>query len=262
MRSRLFVVLLAAGLLAVGDVDQVRGQDEDDPAKAAELISDAVKARGGEAYLKIRTIVTQGQYTGFVKGVSGIPQPFVDYIVYPDRERTEFSKGNTKVIQTNVASTGWVYDAEQKMIRDQKDDQVKGWLQGIRYDLDNLLRRGSKEPGVKLVYLGRREAWLNTFTRAVRLDFSDGASATIHFDPRSKLPVMTEYKIVREEGTTSEEQIRYFQWIEVDGVQFPKIQDSYREKIQTSRVYFDQIRFNIEVPEKLFAKPASIKEVK
>ncbi|HEU4391833.1 MAG TPA: hypothetical protein VFV34_28865 [Blastocatellia bacterium] len=260
MRTSLFV-LLAAGLLAVGPANQAGGQDEDDPAKAAELISDAIKARGGEAYLKIRTIMTQGQYTGFAKGVSGIPQPFVDYIVYPDRERTEFSKGNTKVIQTNVASTGWVYEAEQKMIRDQTEDQIKVWLQGIRYDLDNLLRRGSKEPGVKLVYLGRREAWLNTFTRAVRLDFTDGASTTMHFDPKSKLPVMTEYKMVHDVGT-SEEQIRYYQWIEVDGVQFPKIQDSYRAKIQTSRVYYDQIKFNADIPEKLFAKPASIKEVK
>jgi hypothetical protein len=254
-------VTITVGLFAASAFAGGRAQDENDPAKAAELISEAIKARGGDAYLKVRSIMTQGQYTPFFKGVSAIPQPFVDYIVYPDRERTEFGKGSSRLIQTNAANTGWIYDGEQKMIRDQKDDQIKIWLQGIRYDLDNLLRRGSKEAGVKLIYLGRREAWLNTFTQAVRLDFSDGASATIHFDPRSRLPVMTEYKLIRDEGM-SDEQIRYFQWIDVDGVQFPKIQDSYRGKIQTSRVYFEQVKFNADVAERLFAKPLSIKEVK
>jgi hypothetical protein len=237
------------------------GQEENEAAKAAELINDAIRARGGNAYLSMRSIMTQGEYTQFIKGISGIPQRFIDYIIYPDRERTEFGKGDRKYIQTNSGNTGWIYEAEQKMIRDQKEDQVQRWLQAIRYDLDNLLRTGPKQPGVKLVYVGRREAWRNTFTQAVRLDFNDGASVTIHFDPRSRLPMMTEFKTIAEKGTVNE-QIRYFQWIEVGGVQFPKIQDSYREGVQTSRAYFETIEFNVDIPEKLFAKPASYKELK
>ena len=236
-------------------------QDENDPEKAAALIRDAIKARGGDTYTKIRTLVSRGQFSPFEKGASQAPMPVVDYLVYPDRERTEFGKGDTKSVQTNSGAKGWVYDAGQKIIRDQTEDQIQVGQQSLRYDLDNLLRRAAQEAGAKLVYVGRREVWRNTFSEAVRIDFTDGASVTLHFDPRAKLPLMTEYKIITE-GKTSNEQSRYFRWVEFGGVQFPTIIDVYREAIQSARYSVDSVEFNVEVPEKLFAKPVNIKEVK
>jgi hypothetical protein len=258
--SLALAALVAVSLLS--DASRALPQDdENDPAKAAALIRDCIKARGGDTYLKITSIVSRGAYTPFVKGVSGLPDTFTDYIAYPDRERTDFGKGGHKLIQANTGETGWLYDAAQKMVRDQKEDQVKRWQQGFRYDLDNLLRHGWQEQGAKVVYLGRREAWKNTFSEAVRIDFADGASVTLHFDPRTKLPLMNEYKIVAEEGRTSE-QIRYYQWDDHSGVMFPRIQDSYRDGLQTNRVIFDFFTLNGQIPEKTFTKPASIREVK
>ena len=236
-------------------------QDENDPAKAAALVREAVRARGGEAYLKIRTVVSRGQYTPFEKGASGNPAGFVDYIAYPSRERTEFGKGDNKFIQSNSESANWVYDAKQKMIRDQTDEQVKQYQQGARYDLDALLRVATDQAGVKLVYLGRKEPWRNTFSEAVRVDFTDGGSATLHFDSRAKLPLSTEYKLVTEDGVANHE-ARYYRWVEFNGVQFPTIVDFYREGKQSARVSFDSITSNESIPDKLFAKPATVKEVK
>jgi hypothetical protein len=235
--------------------------DENDPAKASALVREAVLARGGEAFLKVTTLESHGQFTPFEKGVSGDPTPFVDYVVYPGRERTEFGKGDSKFVQSNSEIANWVYNASQRMIRDQKEEQVKQFQQGARYDLENLLRTASKLADVKLVYLGRREAWRNNFSEAVRVDFMDGGAATIHFDPRSKLPMMVEYKTVGEEGTMNNE-VRYFRWVDFDGIKFPTIQDSYRNGKQTARVGFDTVTFNVSVPDKIFAKPSNIKEVK
>src|ERR1044071_5130525 len=131
--------LLALLLIALVSVP-AQEQDENDPAKAAALVREAVKARGGDAYLKFRTVASRGQYTPFEKGLSGNPIAFVDYIAYPGRERTEFGKGDSKYIQTNSESANWIYDAKQKMIREQTDEQIKQFQQGARYDLDNLLR--------------------------------------------------------------------------------------------------------------------------
>jgi hypothetical protein len=222
-------------------------QDENDPAKAAALIREAVKVRGGDAYLKVRTVVSRGQFTPYDKGVSGNPSGFVDYVVYPGRERTEFGKGDDKFIQSNSESANWIYDAKQKMIRDQTDEQIKQFQQGARYELDALLRAANGQAGVKLVYLGRREPWRNT--------------ATLHFDPRLKLPLSTEYKMITEEGTVNNE-ARYYRWVEFNGTQFPTLQDFYRDGKQSARVSFDSISANENVPDKLFAKPANIKEVK
>ena len=252
--------LISAAMLARATAS-VQESDENDPAKAAALVRDAVAARGGDAYLKITSLESRGQYTPFEKAVSGDPQPFVDYIVYPGRERTEFGKGDNKLIQSNSENANWVYDGSQKMIRDQKEEQVKQFQQGARFDLDNLLRTASQQSGVKLIYLGRREAWRNTFSEALRVEFADGGTATLHFDSRSKLPLMIEYKTVGEAGTANNE-VRYFRWVDFGGIKFPTIQDSYRDGKQSARVSFDTVAFNVSIPEKLFAKPSNIKEVK
>ena len=257
IRALALVIVGVSALAAMGATQD----DENDPVKAAILIREAIRVRGGETYLKITTSISRGQFTPFEKGVSDAPTPVIDYIVYPDRERTEFGKGDSKYVQTNSGATGWVYEAKQKMIRDQTEDQIKGVQQGMRFDLDNLLKRGWLESGAKLVYVGRREVWRNTFSEAVRIDFADGAQATLHFDPRAKLPLMTEYKTITE-GKTSNEQSRYYRWVEFNGVQFPTIIDFYREGQQTARVSVDSVEYNAEVPEKLFAKPVNIKEIK
>ncbi|HKV38323.1 MAG TPA: hypothetical protein VJX67_03855 [Blastocatellia bacterium] len=235
--------------------------DEPDPAKAQTTIREAIAARGGEAYLNIHALIGRGEYTPFEKGASTIPQQFLDYIVYPAKERTEFGKGGQKFIQTNVDSTGWSYDGPAKLIKDQTEAQIKQNLQSNRYDLDNLLRKGWKAPDAKLTFLGRREVWTGTFSNAVKIDFSDGGTVTLFFDLHTKLPLMTQFRIITDDGPRTD-QVRYYTWLDWDGVKFPKIQDSYREGVQTARIYYDDIKFNTDIPDKLFVKPASIKEVK
>jgi hypothetical protein len=253
--------MISAAAAAPPQVLLAQEQEENDQARAEALIREAIKARGGDAYLKVRNSVSSGQFTPFVKGASDLPQQFIDYIAYPDRERTEFGKGDRKYIQTFVGNTGWVYDAQQKMIRDQTDEQVKDFQQGFRHDIDNVLRRGWNEQGAKLVYLGRQEPWRNTFSEAVRVEYADGASVTLHFDTRTRLPLMTEYKTIAD-GKTINNQVRYFRWVDFGGIQFATLQDFYREGQQSGRASFDTISFNVNMPDKLFAKPANIKEVK
>jgi outer membrane lipoprotein-sorting protein len=259
--NNLLILVFAVTLGSTPAIAKSQDENEKDPARAAALIRDAIKARGGDAYSNIRSVVSRGQYTPFEKGASGNPTNFVDYVVYPGRERTEFGKGDTKTIQSNSETANWVYDATQKMIRDQTEEQVRSFQQGLRYDLDNLLRTGAQQKGVKLVYLGRREAWKNTFSEAVRVDFDNGGSATLHFDSRSKLPLMIESRTVTAEGTVNNE-TRFHRWVDFGGIQFPTFQDFYRDGKQSARVSFDTVSFNETLPDKLFVKPANIKEVK
>jgi outer membrane lipoprotein-sorting protein len=259
IKPLIFLLIITALIPAAAVFAQE--QAENDAAKAAALIREVVNKRGGDAYLKVRTIVSRGTYTPYEKGASGSPQSFVDYVAYPGKERTEFDKGDRKFIQSNSESANWVYDARQKMIRDQKDDQIKQFQQGARYDLENLLRVASQQAGVKLVYLGRREVWRGTFSEAVRIEFTDGGSAILHVDPRAKMPLMTEYKSITEEGTANSES-RYYRWVDYNGIQYPTLIDAYRDGKQTSRASFDTIELNVSLPDKLFAKPDNVKEVK
>jgi hypothetical protein len=258
-RKTLAYWLLAFVLIATNR-SLAQEQDENDPAKALALVREAVKARGGEAYLKVRTTITRGQDTRYEKGVSGDPLPFVDYIA-PNRERTEWGKGDYKYVQSNSELANWIYDAKAKLIKDQTDEQVKSIRQGMRYDLDNLLRTANSQQGVKLAYLGRREPWRSTFSEAIRVEFADGGATIIHFDSRSHLPLSVEYQSVTEKGTAKSE-TRYFRWVDFGGVMVPTIQDFFLDGQQSARVSFDEVSLNANVPDKLFAKPANIKEVK
>jgi hypothetical protein len=257
---RIALLLCFIGLLSV--FAPAQEQDENDPAKAMALITAAVKARGGDAYLKVRQSVTRGQYTGYDKGVSGDPSVFVDYIG-ANRERTEFGKGDSKFVQVNSESANWIYDAKAKQVKDQTDLQVKQFRQGSRCDLDNLLRAAASGSTVKLFYLGRREPWRSQFSEAVRVEYPDGANATIHFDTHTHLPLSVEYKSLNAEGTAPvNSETRFFRWVEYSGVMVPTIQDFYRDGQQSARVSFDEVTFNVNLPDKLFVKPANAKEVK
>jgi hypothetical protein len=253
-------MMLALLLAPLGAVSAQEHETED-RAKAEALIQSAIKALGGDKYLGVRTIVSRGQYTPYDKGMPLNPMGFVYYMAYPDRERIEFGKGDSKFVQSNSPEANWVYEARQKMIRDQTEEQVRRSQQSMRFDLDNMLRNGWKQNDAKLVFIGRREPWTKTFSEAVRIDFSDGASITLHFDTRTKLPLMSEYKIVEEKGTVAQ-QARYFRWVDYDGIMYPSIQDFYREGQQSARAIFDDVRFNEQIPERLFTKPANLKEVK
>ena len=259
----LALMLVTQPSLLISSSVTISGSQEDQPdsPRAGELIRNAIQARGGAAYVNIKETISRGEFTPFQKGTSTLPVDFLDYIAYPDKERTEFGKGGRRTVQTNTGDTGWIYEAESKLIKDQTDQQIKDYLQGARYDLDTLLRRGWQEAGAKLVYLGRREAWKDAFSEAVRIEFSDGGNATIHFDPRTHLPMMVEFKVLAEDGRKNE-QVRYYQWLDYNGVKFPKVQDTYRDGKQTSRVYFDTITFNVSIPARLFDKPSNPKDVK
>lgn len=231
------------------------------PEKAAALIKRAIAARGGERYLNVKTVVSRGQFTPYAKGEHDLPQPFVDYIVYPTKERTEFGKGSQRFVQTNVDNTGWTYNADGKLIKKQTEEQVKSYLQGVRYDLDNVLRREWNAPGTKLVFLKLREIQPSVFSEGVRIDYSDGGSITIYFDSQTGLPLLTQFKSIGDNGPRNDE-VRFYQWISFDGINCPKIQDTYHGGVQSSRVYYESYLFNSEIPEKLFEMPANPKEVK
>src|SRR5215204_4500685 len=87
--------------------------------KSQEIIDRAIETLGGQKYLGVQTVIGKGFYTTFKDGVSQIPARFLDYISYPDRERTEFSGAGIRTIQTNIGNTGWTFDGAVKKIADQ-----------------------------------------------------------------------------------------------------------------------------------------------
>jgi hypothetical protein len=263
---------LAFGFLAVlitASTLDVRAQsaDADDPAnaaKGADLLRKAIEARGGSRYLEFKSVVTSGQYTPFdEKGVSTIPGQFIDYLVYPDKERTDFGKGRKKdrKIQVNVGTTGWVYDGDAQTIKDQNEAQLKDFLEGQEFDIDRLLRGGWQQAGVSVRFGGREETRPGERADVVVIKLRSGATINLLLDGNTHLPITLIYEQM-DSQTLRKNEVRFAQWVPYDGVKFPNIVDFYRDGIQRSRINLDKVQMDGPVDETMFAKPANLKAIK
>ena len=236
-------------------------------AKSQEIIDKAIQVLGGTAYLNVSTVVGKGFYTAYAQGTSQIPAKFLDYIVYPDRERTEFMGGGIRTIQTNVADNGWVFDGAVKTIKDQEQPQIEEFKRAMRTSLENLLRGWWKKEGGKIVYAGRREAGLAKRNETIRLTFPSGFWIEYEFGAKDFLPAKMIFKRTRknpdsgdEEETTEED--RFFKFITIDGVNAPWVIDHFINGVQSSRVSYESIQYNQKLADSLFVKPENVKAIK
>lgn len=235
--------------------------------KSKQIMDRAIEVLGGANYLNVKTVVGKGFYTSFADGVAQLPQRFLDYIVYPDRERTEFTSLGIKTIQTNSGDAGWMFDGSVKKLSDQTPPQVEEFKRIMRTSLENLLRGWWEKEGGKIVYVGRREAGLAKRNETIRLSYPNGFWIEFEFGAKDALPAKVIYKRVRKDPdtgdqveTTEEDQLLKF--ITVQGITAPWVIDHFVNGKQTTRINYESLQYNAPIDDSLFAKPADVKKIK
>jgi len=227
--------------------------------QAEAIVTKAIQFLGGEKYLNVKTQTAKGKFSLIRDGGVASFQPFTDVLVYPDKERTDFKGGGTKSIQTNVGNSGWVYDGDQELVKDQNEKQIAGYKRGIRTSLDYLLR-GQWKGDAELSYVGKRQGTLGKRNDAIKLTYKDGLEVEFEFADDGT-PVKASYKSTSAEGEEVKEEDRYAQFIDVAGIKAPFIIDRFTAGAQSSRINYETIDFNKPVSDSLFTKPSS-KEAK
>ena len=230
--------------------------------KAEQVIERAVAAMGGRAFLDVRTVTSRGYYTPFQEGDATLPSSFVDYMVFPDRERTEFRSQGVRMIQTYTGETGWIFDGMGRKLLDVKPEQAKDFRLAMRTSIDNILRGWWRTEGAQLQYVGRREAGLAKRNEVVRLTYTDGFTVEFEFGAKDFLPAKALYKKQNAEGDEVAEEDHYAQYLTIGGVSVPFVIDHFRAGQQSSRVNYEAVDFNRPVPDSLFARPTDIKALK
>ena len=235
--------------------------------KAETIVNRAIEAIGGSAYLNVQTVVGRGFYTTYQDGASLLPTRFLDYIVFPDRERTEFTTNGIRVINTNTGSTGWLYDGATKSLHDLKAQQIDDFKRGMRASFENLLRGWWRKESATLTYIGRREAGLAKRNETVRITYPDGFWVEFEIGARDALPAKVIYKRTRTKADSDEtEELTEEDWlarpITINGVTAPYVIDHYIDGKQASRINYESIEYNRPLPDSLFTKPANAKSVK
>lgn len=266
MLTRIF-----AGLLLLFIATVVTAQTEtDSTTKAQALMEAAIKAMGGAAYLNVKSERSRGYITPYREvGDGGTTEPeklsvqsFTDYILLPDRERVEFKGQDRRFIQSNSPNHNWTFDSDAQILKDQTAAQKQRFTEGMRFQLDQILRGGWRKPDAKLEYVAKQELWPGQKGEGVKITFADGAEVNLFFDAQTSLPIALRFP--RE--TANKEQVigenRFFKYIELNGIKTPHIVDLYEGKKQTLRIIYEEREFNAAISEKIFIKPDNIKSLK
>jgi hypothetical protein len=258
-----FAVVFAAVLLAITHVVAAQDDTKKDPqtAKAEAVISRAVATMGGANYVAVKSQVGRGMFSSMRDGRVVSFQKFVDVIVFPDKERTEFKSQGSRSVQVNTGATGWIYDGDQELIKVQNAKQIADFKIGIRTSLDGLLR-GYWKGDADLSYVGRRPSTLGKRNEVVRLTFKDGFTVEFEFAADDGTPQKALYKRIESDGIEAKEEDRYGQFVDTAGIKAAYVVDRFTDGKHSSRINYDSIEFNKNISESWFAKPSGTKDAK
>jgi hypothetical protein len=248
----LILVILTCSVAGIAQTSEAQ--------RAEAIIASAMQRLGGDRYLKVTSQVGRGRFTSFRDGAILTSQTFVDVIVYPDKERTEFKGGKTKFVQTNSGAAGWVYDGDQELIKIQTEAQIENFQRGMRVSLDTLLRGAWRGKG-EISYLGKRPATLGKRNDVVRLKYEDGLTIEFEFADDGT-PSKASYKRTNAEGEEVTEEDRYAQWVDIGGIHTPLIVDRFTNGKPSSRINYETVEYNVRVPDSIFDKPSNPKDLK
>jgi hypothetical protein len=269
-RQRLITIIFSILLCATSSFAQQSvppKPSDENTAKAEGIINRAIEVLGGSSYLNVKTSVGRGFFTAFQDGMSQLPARFVDYIAYPDHERTEFTSMGIRAIQTNAGESGWLFDGATKTLSDMKTPQIADFKRSMRTSVENLLHGWWRKDGATLSYVGRREAGVGKRNETVRLSYPDGFWIEYEFGAKDGLPAKVIYKRTRKKADTDEteeltEEDRLAKPITITGITAPWVIDHYINGVQTSRISYESLVYNQPLADSLFVKPANIKALK
>ena len=243
------------GQSGIGD-----GSVDPEIENAEAVIEKAVEHLGGPVYLNVTTTVGEGKFSLLKDGRIYSFQSFIDVIVYPDKERTDFEERGSKTVQVNTGDTGWIFEEHLEAFNDQSASQVQSFTRSLQSHYDFLLRGNWREEA-ELSYIGRRQASLGKRNDVVKLEFKDGFAVEYEFDDDG-LPMKTIYTLMNSEKLPVTEETRYAQFIKVRGILTPFIVDRFTNDAHTFRVNYESVEYNRRIPDGIFAKPDDTKKLR
>jgi hypothetical protein len=216
------------------------------------MLQAAIQALGGQAYLNVRDAIAVGRASQFTHSgdLSGY-ELFYDYVKYPDKDRTEFTK-KRNLIEVFNGDEGWTLD--RGGVSEQPADALAQRRSDLKKDIDSVLRYRLSEPGMNFRYAGpdvvdlKEADWVELVDR-------DNLTIRIALDRASHLPVR-EVIVTRDPMTRERtEELYYFSnYQPVQGVQTPFQVTGERNGQKISQIFLDDVKYNNNLSDQLFTK--------
>ena len=254
MKQTFLAILIICLILPVA-----RGQEETAEEKIRILFNDAIAAMGGDAFVNVSDMNSEGQYFMFNnRGESSGLIKFTDYTKLPDKSRFELGnrKNDLEITIFDLAKNeGWIIEGQIEP-RAATEDEMKSFWSAANHSLDNIFRFRWKDPQNKLFYLGPGEG--TDITRdMVRLIDPENDEVVIYFDRVSKLPVKIETQQINERGVRVRVSDEYSQWHNIQGVLTPMRIDGFTNGRRSSQQFLLKLSYNNNLQDDFFTKPES-----
>ena len=225
--------------------------------KSRQILDQTIQALGGPAYLNVNDMVREGRIYGFDRGELSSPgDRFINYVKFKARERIDFGKKGD-IVYLNNNEEGWELDKQG--VREMTPEAIESFLEGLRRDLDYVLRFRLQEERIQLYYLGT-EFVDNRRAHAIEMVDDRQESLVLYIDARNYLPMQIRY---RHQDVLSGEWVEvieyYGKWVSVQGIQTPMAVSRERAGRRFFEAYFTSVKYNAGVDDTLFTR-ASLEE--
>jgi hypothetical protein len=158
--------------------------------KAKKILDDMIQALGGEAYLNLRDMSSEGLTYAFYKGrPKGLGTLYWRFWQAPDKERVELTK-QRDVIDLFVGDKAYETTYKGTVAIDPKELEV--YLRRRDHSLEWVIRKWLSAPGTMILYEGTVIVEQNLADKVTVLN-AQNDSVTIAVNPQTHLPVRKSY---------------------------------------------------------------------
>jgi hypothetical protein len=251
MKKTILVLAVVVGLTTTRPA---AAQDEE---RIQKLFGDAIAAMGGDAYLGVKDIVSEGNLFFFDRdGNSSGLIKYNDWTKLPDKSRNEV--GNRKKLRDVTVfnlekNEGWILEG-QKDTRNATPDEMKSFRAAAKHTIDTIFRFRFKDPANRLFYLGPGEG-ADVRLETVKLLDPENDEVTVYFDRASNLPAKIEYRSLDKKGVRQRHVEEYSQWHVIQGVNTPLRTDGFVNGLRSSQMFVLKLTYNNDIQDSFFSKP-------
>jgi hypothetical protein len=219
-----------------------------------QTIEQMIEALGGQAFLDVKEIHTTGRFFSFTRGELSGADTFIDYIKFPDMERTEFGTNKNKSITINRGKEGMKVEA-RKDPESQTPGEVEEFLKGFKTSFEYVTRFVVRERQTTIQNLPTE---IIQFKRTDVVELRDSVKNRIRFyiDRETRLPVKMQ---VRRSDDSKLREEEYANWHRFQGVMTPLFVTRYSDGVKTMEIRAETATYNSGLSENLFTQLTSAK---
>ena len=266
MKTLLTTLLILAGTAALGQADAPPPQSTVTPPariapetanskKARALLEQMIQTLGGQAYLNIRTVESEGRAYAFHLGrPEGGGVEYWGFYKYPDKSRTEVTK-QRDVVQIYNGDKG--FEKTYKGVAAVEPEQLRTYMRLHDHQLDIVLRQWLPDPTTALFYNGPAVAEQKP-CESVTLFTAKNDAVTIYIDRNKHLPVKKtfDWRDPADNLKNVEGEV-YDNWKSTQGIMTPYIVMRSHNGDTTAERFVTVVKYDTEMPDAMFDASAT-----